>query len=68
MSALRATLQNLLYLSAASYHPLSWTKVSSVLRFIVIGLPHLGQYGTSSDGTFMSLCSAAILLTLSSLS
>lgn len=42
--------RNCLYLSAAAYQPSSCTKVSSLLRFMVIGRPHLGQRGNKLRG------------------
>lgn len=45
------SLRNLSYLFAASPQPASCTKVLSDLRFILIGLPHFGHFGTNSDGT-----------------
>ena len=56
------------YRRAAACQPSSSTNLSSHLRFVVIGAPHLGQNGTSSPGTLQSFCRLTISVTTSLLS
>jgi hypothetical protein len=58
-------LMNSAYLKKVSCQLPSSTNVSSQRRFIDIGSPHAGQYGTSSSGTRMFSCSSTILMTVS---
>lgn len=53
---------------SAAHQPVSSTNLSSQRRFIVIGAPQTGHFGISSDGIFISFCSAIISFTTFSLS